>query len=103
MRVARSLLVCAALFQLFDGSQVSLSGVLRGSGDTVASMVANLVGHWFLGLPVGCALAFGVGFGAVGLWTGLATGLCAVAVSLAVLWARRIARIERREIRATPG
>lgn len=99
--LARTLLLVAALFQLFDGCQVSVSGVLRGSGDTVASMVANLVGHWFIGLPVGVALGFGLGAGAVGLWGGLATGLGAVAIALVALWARRIGRIVRGEIRGT--
>ncbi len=101
--LARSLLLCAALFQLFDGCQVTLSGVLRGSGDTVASMVANLVGHWFVGLPVGYSLAFFAGLGAVGLWVGLATGLGTVALSLLLLWRRRIGRIVRGEIVAVPA
>ncbi len=101
--LARTLLFCAALFQLFDGSQVTLSGVLRGSGDTVASMAANLVGHWFVGLPVGYTLAFVAGYGAVGLWAGLATGLCSVSIALLTLWRRRIGRIVRGEIRAVPA
>lgn len=102
-RLARTLLFCAAVFQLFDGCQVTLSGVLRGSGDTVASMVANLVGHWFVGLPVGCALAFYAGYGAVGLWMGLATGLGTVAFALLAIWRRRIGRIVRGEIIAVPA
>ncbi len=101
--LARSLLFCAAIFQLFDGCQVTLSGVLRGSGDTVASMVANLVGHWFVGLPVGYALAFHAGLGAVGLWIGLATGLGTVAFTLLAIWRRRIGRIVRGEIIAVPA
>lgn len=101
--LAWTLLLCVAVFQLFDGLQVTLSGVLRGSGDTVASMVTNLVGHWFVGLPVGYGLAFGAGYGAVGLWLGLATGLGTVALSLMVIWRRRIGRIVRGEIVATPA
>lgn len=96
--LARTLLLVAGLFQLFDGCQVAVSGVLRGSGDTVASMVANLVGHWFVGLPVGIALAYGLHLGAVGVWMGLAAGLGAVATALVALWSRRIGRIVRGEI-----
>jgi MATE family multidrug resistance protein len=98
-QLAHTLLLVAALFQLFDGCQVSVSGVLRGSGDTTASMVANLVGHWCVGLPVGIALGFELGLGAVGLWGGLATGLGVVAISLVALWSRRIGRIVRGELR----
>ncbi len=89
LALARTLLLCAALFQLFDGLQVTLAGVLRGLGDTASSLVANLVGHWGIGLPVGVGLAFGLGLGAVGMWVGLATGLAAVAVALLVHWTRR--------------
>jgi len=89
LSLARTLLLHAALFQLFDGLQVTLAGVLRGLGDTATSLVANLVGHWGIGLPVGVGLAFGLGLGAVGMWVGLATGLAAVAVALLVHWTRR--------------
>ena len=84
--LARRLLLCAAFFQLFDGAQVTLAAVLRGWGETTSSLVANLVGHWLVGLPVGCVLAFGLGYGAVGLWLGLATGLAAVAAALLLRW-----------------
>lgn len=87
--LARQLLLVAGFFQLFDGAQVTLAGVLRGLGETVSSLVANLVGHWAVGLPVGCVLAFGMGWGALGLWVGLATGLAATAVGLLWRWRTR--------------
>ena len=46
-----SLLVVAAIFQLFDGIQGVATGILRGLGDTRTPMFWNLVGHWFIGLP----------------------------------------------------
>lgn len=88
-----SLLVVAAIFQLFDGVQVVATGVLRGTGDTRTPMIANLVGHWALGLPIGCVLCFGFGWGVVGLWVGLTLGLAAVAVTLLTVWLRRAPRI----------
>jgi MATE family multidrug resistance protein len=69
--------------------QVTLSGVLRGAGDARSSMVANLLGHWGIGVPAGCALAFGAGLGVVGLWVGLAVGLGSVAMILLWRWQRR--------------
>ena len=53
-----ALLFIAAVFQLFDGTQVVLTGVLRGTGDTRTPMLANLVGYWVLGLPIGWLLCF---------------------------------------------
>jgi MATE family multidrug resistance protein len=84
-----TLLAVAAAFQLFDGLQVVATGALRGVGDTRTPMLANLAGHWFLGLPIGALLCYRVGWGVVGLWIGLCIGLIAVAVALITVWARR--------------
>lgn len=88
--VARQLLLCAALFQMFDGAQVTLAGVLRGTGDTMSAMAANLVAHWAVGLPLGALLCYGFDWGVTGLWVGLATGLAVVAGALGLVWRRRI-------------
>lgn len=76
------LLVVAAAFQLSDGVQAVAAGVLRGAGDTRIPLLANLAGHYVIGIPVGAGLAFGLGWGAVGLWWGLSAGLTVVAVAL---------------------
>ena len=85
-----SLLMVAAVFQLFDGLQAVATGVLRGLGDTRTPMIWNLAGHWFVGLPLGYVLCFTVGIGVIGLWWGLSTGLIICGVSLVVAWSRRI-------------
>jgi MATE family multidrug resistance protein len=90
-----SLLFVAAYFQLFDGIQVVATGVLRGTGDTRTPMVTNLVGHWFLGLPIGYALGFVWGWGVIGLWVGLSIGLIVVGLILLVVWSRRVRSIHR--------
>jgi MATE family multidrug resistance protein len=84
-----SLLAVAAMFQLFDGVQGVSTGVLRGVGDTRTPMIANLLGHWVFGLPLGYALCFGWRWGVVGLWVGLSTGLTLVALTLLAVWVRR--------------
>jgi MATE family multidrug resistance protein len=84
-----ALLLIAGAFQLFDGTQVVLTGVLRGTGDTRTPMIANLVGYWLLGLPLGVLLCFERGAGVVGLWLGLCMGLVVVATTLLVVWTRR--------------
>ena len=89
IRVGVSLLLVAALFQLFDGLQGVATGVLRGFGDTRTPMLWNLAGHWFVGLPVGYVLCFERGWGVVGLWVGLSTGLILVGVVLVAAWWRR--------------
>lgn len=80
------LLVLVALFEIADGTQVSTTGALRGLGNTRAAMIANLIGHYPIGLALGVVLCFGFKFGIVGLWTGLAAGLISVAVILVRAW-----------------
>jgi MATE family multidrug resistance protein len=90
LEVATLLLVCAGFFQIFDGAQAVLAGVLRGANDTRSAMVTNLFGHWAIGLPIGAVLCYRLGWGVVGLWFGLATGLALVALALAMVWHRRL-------------
>ena len=92
IRVGVNLLYIAALFQLFDGFQVVATGALRGAGDTRTPMLANLVGHWLFGLPVGWWLCFRMDWGAPGLWAGLSVGLIFVGVVLAYFWSTRLER-----------
>lgn len=83
------LLMVAGLFQVVDGVQVIGAGALRGLKDTRVPMLFAAIGYWVLGLPVGAALAFGMGLGAIGIWFGLAFGLAVVAVLLVRRWSRR--------------
>ena len=89
IEIGTGLLLIAAAFQLFDGTQAVATGVLRGLGDTRTPMITNMVGHWALGLPIGYALCFRFGVGVYGLWIGLSIGLIFVSVVLMVAWARR--------------
>ena len=88
-RIGVSLLLVAAVFQLFDGLQGVATGVLRGFGDTRTPMFWSLAGHWFVGLPVGYLLCFVWGWGVIGLWVGLSAGLILVGVVLVAAWWRR--------------
>jgi MATE family multidrug resistance protein len=90
LRMGASLLMVAAVFQLFDGLQGVATGVLRGLGDTRTPMLWNLAGHWFIGLPLGYTLCFVLGYGVVGLWWGLSTGLIICGVALLTVWCRRV-------------
>jgi MATE family multidrug resistance protein len=89
-KVGVSLLAIAAVFQFFDGVQVTAIGALRGSGNTRIAMVTDLVGWWLIGLPLGAWLCFGRGWGVRGLWFGLSAGLISIACVLAVAWTRRV-------------
>jgi multidrug resistance protein, MATE family len=81
-----ALLVVAAVFQLFDGLQVVATGALRGAGNTGIAMLANLVGYWVIGLPLGAFLCFKLKLGAVGMWAGLCLALVLIGSALAGVW-----------------
>jgi MATE family multidrug resistance protein len=76
------LLAVAAVFQISDGIQGVGAGVLRGAGDTRFAFLANLVGHYAIGLPIAVTLGLYWGRGVIGLWWGLCAGLTAVALAL---------------------
>jgi multidrug resistance protein, MATE family len=82
VEIARRLLVIAAIFQVFDGMQVIAVGALRGYRDTFVPMLLAAFGYWGAGFAGGWILAFPLGYGAVGMWWGLALGLAVVAVLL---------------------
>lgn len=87
--LAVSFLKIAALFQLADGSQAVMAGMLRGLHDTRLPMIYAALGYWAIGLVLSVMLAFIVKLEGIGIWLGLATGLIVVAILLIVRWLRR--------------
>jgi MATE family multidrug resistance protein len=86
------LMLVASVFQLSDGIQAVGAGVLRGAGDTKFAFMANIFGHWFVGLPIALVLGFKYEMGIVGLWWGLCAGLTVVAVLLFVRFEKMSSR-----------
>jgi MATE family multidrug resistance protein len=99
LATAEPLLFVAAVFQISDGLQATGAGVLRGAGDTRFAFLANMVGHWCVGLPIALLLGVVRGGGITGLWWGLCSGLSAVAFGLLI----RFLRISSREITPLAG
>jgi MATE family multidrug resistance protein len=87
--LAVSYLFFAGIFQIADSGQATVSGMLRGLGDTRVPMLLAGVGYWGIGLPLGVALGFWAGLAGRGIWMGLATGLGVVAAAMTVRWIRR--------------
>ncbi len=76
---ASTILVIAALFQVFDGVQAVGIGVLRGLTDVKGPTLITFIAYWVLALPIGYMLGFTFGYGIVGVWIGLLLGLAASA------------------------
>jgi multidrug resistance protein, MATE family len=80
------LLFVAAIFQFFDGLQITATGALRGAGNTHAGLIVQIIGYWIIGLPIGYLIAFRNHRGAVGLWLGLCAGLIVAGIALTAIW-----------------
>jgi MATE family, multidrug efflux pump len=70
------------VFQVFDGMQAIGAGALRGYKDTAVPMLLAGVGYWGFGVLGSWVLAFPLGYGAPGLWWGMAFGTAVVGVLL---------------------
>jgi len=93
IRTGATLLMVAAVFQLFDGLQVVATGALRGAGNTHTPMLANLFGYWLIGIPLGSFLAFKFHWGPVGFWSGLCVALIIIGSLLVAVWSRLMHRL----------
>lgn len=90
LTLAANLMLFIAVYQLFDDTQATMAGALRGYKDTRLPMVFSLIGYWLLALPLGAVLGFGWpaagldGLGVYGFWAGMTAGLGVVALCMAV-------------------
>ncbi|QEC80121.1 MATE family efflux transporter [Mucilaginibacter ginsenosidivorax] len=80
--IASQLLIIAAFFQLFDGTQVVGLGVLRGMGDVNIPTFITFLAYWVGGLPIGYLLGIKLKMGVYGVWYGLVLGLAIASVLL---------------------
>ncbi|GKT12926.1 MAG: multidrug resistance protein, MATE family [Thiomicrorhabdus sp.] len=86
--IAASLLVFAAIYQVFDAIQVTAAGALRGFHDTKVTMVVTFISYWGIGLGLGYIFAFTDLFlpamGVQGFWLGIVLGLTLAAILLSI-------------------
>lgn len=82
LAIGSKLLILAAMFQFFDAIAISLSGVLRGAGDTVWPGIVTVILSW--GIIVGGGkyfIAYHEDLGSLGPW--IAAAIYIIALSIA--------------------
>lgn len=79
---AANLLLLGAVFQLSDGAQVMLIGMLRGLHDTRVPMWINAFSYWVVAFGLGVFASRKLEWGAYGLWCGLIIGLSVASILL---------------------
>ena len=94
-QLAGAFLAIAAVFQVFDGTQIVVICALRGLKDTTVPFGIGLIGYWAVGLGAGYVFAFEMGHGGIGLWWGLALGLATSATLMVIRFHVRSAALIR--------
>ena len=80
--IASVLLIIAAIFQIFDGTQAVGIGVLRGLTDVKIPTIITFIAYWTISLPIGYVLGFVFHLQVVGVWIGFLCGLLVASVML---------------------
>jgi len=81
-KIASSLLIITAIFQISDGIQVVVLGALRGLQDVKIPTLITFIAYWMIGFPVSYYLGLKTDMKSTGIWIGLLAGLTASAIML---------------------
>lgn len=87
--IASSLIIIAAIFQIFDGVQAVGIGILRGLTDVKIPTLITFIAYWIIGLPSAYLFGFVFGLGVIGIWVGLLISLAASASMLTVRFIKK--------------
>lgn len=88
IRLGHILLIFSAAFQAFDAINIVAGGALRGAGDTRWMAILTFLLAYLGFLPAAMLLAFPVGLGAIGAWTGATAYIIILAAFLFTRFAR---------------
>lgn len=94
VEACKKLLFFAAIFQIPDGIQITMLGLLRGMGVTKQPMVMTFIANWLIALPLGIYFAFSLSMQASGLWLGLTIGLTLMSMALASLFGYQVKKMQ---------
>jgi len=84
IKIATSLLILGAVFQISDSCQAVGIGILRGMQDVKLPTIYTTICYWLIGIPSGYFLSYRLGMKANGIWIGFI--ICLTIVSLLLLW-----------------
>lgn len=85
IKICVPILILAGFFQIFDGLQVSLGGVLKGIKKTNIIMIGGFIAYWVIGIPLGFIFAFKYELGLYGFWVGLTISIFSLGIILLLI------------------
>jgi len=93
--LALPMVFIVALFQIPDGLQGIASSILRGLNDTRIPALLAISSFWLFGVGGGAFIGIILGYGPVGVWSGLLLGLSVATFVLLWRMLRALSRMER--------
>ena len=85
-----------SVFQIFDGLQISLSGILKGLKKTNVILFSNFTAYWLVSIPLGCTLAFRFNLNLIGFWIGLVFAAIVLCIIMTALLFKHVRKLEQR-------
>jgi len=83
LEVGATVMIAAAVFQLFDAMAITMSGALRGAGDTVWPGVVTIILSWVFIVGLGHLLIWlAPGLGSIGPWIGASAYIMALGLAM---------------------
>lgn len=95
IKISVPVLYILAVFQVFDGLQVALSGIFKGIKKTGVVLLANFIAYWLISIPLGYTLAFHYGFNLKGFWYGLCSAAIILCVIMVIMLSKNIKSMEK--------
>lgn len=92
--ITTKLFLVVALFEIFDGTQVTTLGALRGLTDVKRPMYYALICYILVEIPVGYILGFPLGLGAIGIVGGFMVGLVLAAILFITRFRKLVRQLE---------
>ena len=90
VRIGATVMMCAAVFQLFDAVGITYSCALRGAGDTFVPSMWVIISHWVILIGGGSlVIAMAPQLGSLGPWLAASTLIVVTGVFLWWRWHRR--------------
>ncbi len=93
VKIAATLLLAAAVFQISDSIQVIALGALRGLQDVKMPTLITFISYWIVGFPISYFLGKAETYGSLGIWLGLLAGLSTAAILLYIRFNYLIKRL----------
>lgn len=95
IKISIPILYVLAVFQVFDGLQVALSGIFKGIKKTGVVLLSNFIAYWLISIPLGCTLAFRFHYGLKGFWFGLCSAAIILCSIMLIMLYRNIKAMEK--------